>query len=244
MSFAEHGLPLLYVAMLWFAGTALVVALDRRALALAGTSVVALLSLGALVMLRDSASVHAAYGSFAAAFGLWAWHELSFLSGVIAGPSRAPCPLGLSAWARFKASAATVIHHEIALALTLALLLAISWGHANATGSYAFAILFAMRLSTKLNIFLGVPNFTPDLLPAQLAYLKTHFRTARFNALMPFSLAGATALTGALWAANQPLLGALALLGLVEHLFLILPFRDGALWRWAMPKAAPVRNRI
>ncbi len=244
MSFAEHGLPLLYVAMLWFAGTALVVALDRRALALAGSGVIALLGFGAIMMLRDSSSLHAAYGSFAAAFAIWAWHELSFLSGFVTGPSRAPCPAGLSTWQRFKASAATVIHHEIALASTLVLLLALTWGHVNAVGSHGFAILWAMRLSTKLNIFLGVPNFTPELLPTQLAYLKTHFRTARFNVLMPFSLIGAAALTGVLWSASQPLLGALALLGLVEHLFLILPFRDGALWRWAMPKAAPAQNRI
>ena len=60
-----------------------------------------------------------------------------------------------------------------------------------------------MRLSTKLNIYLGVPNFSTEILPAQLAYLKSYFRTRAFNALMPLSLALAAALTG--WLAMQAL---------------------------------------
>ena len=31
------------------------------------------------------------------------------------------------------------------------------------------------------------------------------------------------------------LLTGLALLGVLEHLFLVIPLRDSALWRWAMP---------
>ena len=39
------------------------------------------------------------------------------------------------------------------------------------------------------------------------------------------------------------LLTTLTLLGVLEHLFLALPFRDGMLWGWAMPtRAGPQRN--
>lgn len=237
MSFSGHALPLLYVAVLWFVATGIVVALDRRSWLLLASGILALAATAAIVILRDDTSTLANYASFTAAFAIWGWHEISFLTGAVAGPNRTPCPVGLSGWDRLKASTATVIHHEIALALTLLLLISLTLGSANATGAWAFAILFAMRLSTKFNLFLGVPNFSPELLPARLAYLKSHFRKRRFNALMPFSLAGSAALTMAL--IDQPLLAALALLGLVEHLFLVLPFRDGALWRWAIPAPKP-----
>lgn len=237
MTLSGHALPLLYVAALWFVATGLVVALDRRAWLLTASGVLALAATAAIAILRDDPSTLAVYASFTAAFAVWGWHEISFLTGAITGPNKAPCPPGLSIWKRLKASTATVIYHEVALALTLAVLIALTWGSANATGTWAFAILFAMRLSTKFNLFLGVPNFTPELLPARLAYLKTHFRVARFNALMPFSLIGCVALAWVL--RDTPLLAALALLGLIEHLFLILPFKDGALWRWAMPAPKP-----
>jgi putative photosynthetic complex assembly protein 2 len=238
VSFSGHALPLLYVAVLWFVATGLVVALDRRSWLLLASGMLALAATAAIVILRDDPSLLATYASFTAAFAVWGWHEIAFLTGAITGPNKAPCPAGLHGWERLKASAGTVMHHEIALALTLAVLLAFTWGSTNMTGPWAFAILYVMRLSTKFNIFLGVPNFTPELLPARLAWLKTHFRTARFNALMPFSLAGSAALT--FFLLDTPLLAALALLGLIEHLFLVLPFKDGALWRWAMPRAKQV----
>jgi len=250
MNFTAHGLPLLYVAVLWFASTALVVWLDNRShrsftgsLAVAGI----LAGIGAIIigLARTDASSFAIYASFTAAFALWGWHEMSFLMGKVTGPRRSPCPPGAKGWERFKVSAATVIHHEIALAATLALLIALTWGQVNTTGTAAFAILFGMRLSSKLNIFLGVPNFSSEILPPQLDYLKSYFRKSSFNWLMPFSLViggcltvwlGLAALTAeGTDATAKTLLCALALLGVVEHLFLVLPLADSALWRWAKP---------
>jgi len=247
----DHALPLLYVAMLWFASTALVVALDHRArgpLALFVMGLAAIAGVCVIAMTADSTDPYAAYASFTAAFAVWGWHELSFLTGHLTGPRQTPLPADAHGWTRFRLSAATVIHHEIALVATLALLVAVSWGAPNPTGAAAFALLFAMRLSTKLNIFAGVPNFTPDILPPQLAYLKSYFRTRPMGAPMLISL---TAIGAATWwlaaqalAAEQAigwsLLTGLALLGLVEHLFLVLPLRDGALWRWAVP----AQNRL
>ncbi|MBX9883425.1 MAG: DUF3623 domain-containing protein, partial [Novosphingobium sp.] len=42
-------------------------------------------------------------------------------------------------------------------------------------------------------------------------------------------------------AVSASLLASLAALGAVEHLFFALPFRDGALWGWALPART---NRI
>ena len=250
MSATAHGLPLLYVVMLWFFSTALVVALDHRArgpMALGMSGAAACAAVAVIALLAPSSDAFASYASFTAAFVIWGWHELSFLTGIITGPRRDPLPEGATGWTRFTLSAATVIHHEIALATTLIVLAIVCHGHPNAAGFGAFALLFAMRLSTKLNIFMGVPNFTSDLLPPQLAYLKSYFCKARFNPLMPVSLAlsvGTIAWLGskALAAADETavswsLLTGLALLGLIEHLFLVLPFADNRLWRWAQPAA-------
>jgi putative photosynthetic complex assembly protein 2 len=250
VTLSAHALPLLYVVMLWFMSTALVVALDHRAraqtvLTFAGGAACA--ALAVIGLLAASQDAFAAYASFTAALVIWCWHELSFLTGAVTGPRHAPLPEGATGWTRFRLSTATVIHHELALFVTLIMLAIVSRGLPNQTGALAFAILFAMRLSTKFNIFLGVPNFSNDILPPQLAYLKSYFRTARFNALMPFSLLAGTALT--VWlgrtalampgdaAISYTLLTALAALGVVEHLFLVLPIGDTALWRWAIPSA-------
>ncbi len=247
---AGHALPLLYVVMLWFMSTALVVALDHRArarqvLTYAGGAACA--ALAVIGLLAPSTDAFAAYASFTAALVIWGWHELSFLTGAVTGPRREALPENASGWTRFRLSSATVIHHEIAIFVTLIMLVIVSRGLPNQTGAAAFAILFAMRLSTKFNIFLGVPNFSSDILPPQLAYLKSYFRTRRFNALMPFSLLAGIALTWWLGsialaasgdaAIGYTLLAAIALLGVIEHLFLVLPIGDSALWRWAIPNA-------
>ena len=247
---SNHILPLLYVVMLWFFSTALVVALDHRArghLALMLSGGAACAAVAVIALLAPSSDAFAAYASFTAAFIIWGWHELSFLTGTVTGPRRDPLPEGARGWTRFKLSAATVIHHELALAITLIILAIVSRGHPNAAGFAAFAVLFAMRLSTKFNIFLGVPNFSTEMLPPQLAYLKSYFRQRRFNALMPVSLiasigltywfgSNAVAVTGDA-ATGWSLLTGLALLGVIEHLFLVLPIGDTALWRWAIPNA-------
>lgn len=253
MSFTEHGLPLLAVVGLWFGSTALVLWLDSRAPATFRSSLAwaGVLAIGGAALLAATASsrgIGAAYVSFGAALVIWGWHELSFLTGVVAGPNRAPCPPRLSGWPRFRAAAATLIHHELALALTALLLLALAWRGVNPIGAIAFAMLFAFRLSAKLNIFLGVPAFADDLLPPHLGYLRSYFTKAPMNPLFPLSLLGAIAAAGWFAAAalaaeggaavGASLLCALAMLGVVEHLFLVVPVRDAALWRWARSDAA------
>uniref|UniRef100_UPI000AA81393 DUF3623 family protein n=4 Tax=Erythrobacter donghaensis TaxID=267135 RepID=UPI000AA81393 len=97
-------------------------------------------------------------------------------------------------------------------------------------------------------LFVGVPNSTSEMLPDQLAYLKTYFGPNRMTLLLVASIAGIAAVTvwfaqlalaapvGSAAMVGASLLTTLALLGVLEHLFLALPFRDGMLWGWALPK--------
>ena len=50
---------------------------------------------------------------------------------------------------------------------------------ANQVGLWTFVILWAMRQSAKLNVFLGVRNLSEEFLPEHLRYLETSLRASR-----------------------------------------------------------------
>ena len=254
---AAHILPMLFVVVAWFVATGVVIALvglvGRLPRTTYGWALAAAAPLaGAGVWLARAVATdttpRGAYLGFAAALAVWGWHELSFLLGVVTGPRREALPRGVTGWRRFRMAAATLIWHEIALALTAAALVALTWRQPNQIAAHAFAVLFVMRVSAKLNIFLGVPNLTVDFLPARLGYLKSYFRTAVFNPLFPVSVAVASVMTLLLAeaaaiapsgpAAGLTMLAALVGLATLEHWFLVLPWRDAALWQWAIPTRA------
>ncbi len=251
ISTSQIGLALAASLLAWWFSTGAILWLVRLPRAASGwtlglSSIVAIAALiGLAVSARDD-TVAGAYVAFGCALTVWGWHELGFLMGKVTGPRRTPCPPAATGWTRFRVSTETVIHHEIALVVTAAGIVALSWGQPNQTGTLTFALLLAMRLSTKLNIFLGVRNPPVTFLPSGLTYLQTYFRRARFNALFPLSLAlsviaavllGHTATdvaTAPGMAVGASLILALTLLGLLEHAFLMMPSPDRALWGWAL----------
>ncbi len=107
-------------------------------------------------------------------------------------------------------------------------------------------VLWSMRLSAKLNLFLGVRNLSENFLPAHLAYLQSYFTRRAFNWLMPVSLVGATAVAVPLWtavavqpadgfaAASLCLVAGLLTLAVIEHLFMVAPIPTSWLWKWGM----------
>jgi len=247
-------LAALVAAAAWYLGTGLIAWADRRPpraharlLALAGLA--AVLAMGALWWSAGRATPLGVVVGFMGAMTLWGWHELAFLLGAVTGPNREPAPPGLAGWARFRAAAATLIHHEIALVLTMLLLAALMADSANPTGALVFALLWALRLLAKLNLHAGVPNPTTELLPPQLSYLASYFRRrarapglaltlALIAALATWLGAAALAAPSAASATMLAMLFTLTALGLVEHVFLALPVREAAIWRWAVPLAA------
>lgn len=246
---ATDGLPLLYALLIWFVSTGVIIWLDglpKRTFrwSFAAASIVAVAALAGVVRSAADPSAMGAYLGFTCALAIWGWHEMSFLMGLVTGPRREPMPRGVTGWTRFRMAAATLIWHEIAMALTAGGMLALTWRQPNQVAAASFIILFVMRVSAKLNIFLGVPNLTVDFLPAHLAYLKSYFRIRVFNPLFPVSVAAGSVATILLaegaaiaptgTAAGWTMLAMLVGLATLEHWFLVLPFRDAALWRWAM----------
>ncbi len=238
--------PIAFAVFLWWFSTGVILLADRlprvtpRA-TLAAASVLAIGALIAVWLVRDESSVLATYIGFTAGLILWGWHEVSFLTGYVTGPRKTACPVGLGLGERFVLAAQTLIYHEVAIALTAAALLVTHWGVANPVAAWTFTLLWLMRLSTKFNIFLGVPNVTEEFLPTHLAHLKTYFRTRAINLLFPVSVTIGTVATTALAfaaATSSPplatmlvLVATLAALGVLEHWFLILPWRDAELWK-------------
>jgi putative photosynthetic complex assembly protein 2 len=242
--------PFVVVTLLWFVSTGLVAMINHRmhqsfgrALIIAGCCAFSGLSL--LVLTTHSTAIWATYVSFVGGLLIWSWHEISFLTGAVAGSHRDPCPPQAQGWQRFSLATMALIHHEIALAMTAALLLSLASMTTNPTGAYTFALLLIFRLSSKLNIYCGVPNMSDELLPAHLGYLKSYFGPKRLSPMLVISiivivgLATYFALAAintaqANTAAEAGLLCCLCLLAALEHLFLAIPFRDSALWGWAL----------
>ena len=253
-------MPFIVTVAIWFVATGLIAWADNRERATFSTSlligsIAGIAGLVVILVASMSTQVWAVYLAFIGALMVWGWHELSFLTGASAGPRRGLSDPALTGIARFRQAAGTVMHHEVALAVTALLLISLSWNAPNQIGATVFVLMFTMRLISKINLFVGVPNSTSEMLPAHLGYLKSYFGRNRMTVLLAGSIAAIAATTAwfATLALSAPggsaamvgasLLTTLSLLGVLEHLFLALPFRDGMLWGWAMPtRAGPQRN--
>jgi len=257
---SEFGGPILFALFLWWSSTGAVlylVGLPHRTFSwsMAGATALAGVSLAGLVALADTATAWGAYLGFACGLGLWAWHETSFLFGFVTGPRRLAVSRDAAGWRRFRDALGTLVYHELAILVTAVALAWLLWDAANQVGLWAFLLLWVMRLSAKLNIFLGVPNMNEEFLPAHLGFLRSYFRKRAMNALFPVSVTLGT--LAFLWllrrgvaveasgfeAAACLMLAAMLALAVLEHWFLVLPVPDAALWRWAMPapRAEPPR---
>lgn len=248
---AEHGFPALYAVFVWWFATGLILHLDGLRpetfrWSMAGATASLLAGCWGLAASAADPSPFGAFLAFTSALLVWGWVEMSFLTGWLTGPNKAPCPPGLGGWPRFVAALGAVLWHELAILAAGALVLALTWDGTNFVGWATFLVLGAMRLSAKLNVFLGVRNLAESFLPDHLSHLRSFFRRRPLNALFPFSVAGSTVacalLFGEAFAADAgpfravgfTLLGTFMALAVLEHWFMVLPLPLEALWRWAL----------
>ena len=240
--------PLIFTIFVWWFSTGLILkinSLPRRFYrAIFAISIVTLvLAFWGLDISSQEATIAGAYCSFTCAIIIWGWQELAFLLGYITGSRRSDCPVNtgglLRAWYAFQ----TINYHELTLLGLGVVLFFINLESINQTGFWTYIILWGMRQSTKVNIFLGVLNFNEAFLPQHLKYLITYFRRRAMNLLMPFSILASLLFLIPIWSraaseaslyemTSSALLGTLLALGLLEHLFLVLPFPNEWLWKW------------
>jgi len=244
--------PVAAAVFAWWFSTGLVLLLLRLPRrwhdgALLVLGVAALASVASIAVLARKDDAGATLAGFMCTLVVWGWNEAAFLTGRITGPRPLACPPGAVGWQRFAYATAAVLHHELALAATFVVVLALVWGTPDPVAAWTFGVLFVMRLSAKMNLFLGVPNMTDEFMPAHLDHLRSYFPARPATPLMAVSLVGGgaaaiallvaalSAPAGSAHAMAMTLVFALMTLAVLEHVFLLVRFRDSTLWTWALP---------
>jgi putative photosynthetic complex assembly protein 2 len=267
---ADFALPALFALFIWWFSTGAILWLDglpvrTYRISMAGATLVVAAALWGLSASSADASVLGAYCAFSCGLLAWAWQEMAFLMGYATGPSRAPCPADATGWRRFTLALRAILYHELAIIAGAVAVVAVTWGQPNQVGTWTYLLIWGMRQSAKLNVFLGARNLSENFLPPHLRYLGSFFLRRPMNLLFPFAVTLATLLTALLFhralapgatefqAAGFTFLGTLAALATLEHWFLVLPIPAEALWNWglrsreapkpAQPELHPARFR-
>jgi len=242
---SQIAVPALYALLLWWFSTGIIlyaVGMSPRSYRVS----VGIAAIGLVVALwtlarggQDSAAD--AYIGFACVLAIWGFVETAFLTGYVTGSRKTECPPDAGGWRRVRYAIETIVYHELLL-IAAGLSIVVATGGRNQFAIALFAILWVMRLSSKLNLFLGVPMLNAELLPPHLLHLRSYFRRKRMNPLLPVSISGSAAVTallidraftegaGEYSVTAYVLLAALLGLALLEHLFMLMPIPIAGLW--------------
>jgi len=243
-------MPAVYTLFFWWFSTGIVmyiVGLPAWTFrwSLATASIAFFTSLYGLAISSADQTASNAYLAFTFTLLVWGAQEIGFLTGTITGPLPEPCPVHCTGRKRFSFAVQAIIYHELALAFSGLAIAAVTWGAPNQIGLYTFLILWTMRLSSKLNLFLGVQYLNLEFLPAHLAFVGSYFLKRPMNVLFPFSVTISTVAATLLLvhafdhqatsyeAAGFTLMGVLLALAVLEHWFMFLPLPILELWSWS-----------
>ncbi len=250
--FSSAGGAVTVAVLSWWFGTGLILWLVRlpqhtfrwSMLALSFASVFSLW--GTRWSMRNP-SVMGAYVGFLSVIVMWSWHEMAFLSGWLTGPRRVVQDSAATGWPRFKQAVEVLLHHELALLGNFALLFAMQWGQPSHLALCTFGLLWCMRVSSKFNLFFGVPLVGDQYLPSHLAYIGSYFRKAPVT--LCFYVTVSLSLGTWLWLIYEVqrglmeintgwvLLASLLGLAIIEHAMMVLALPLQRLWGWAMGRS-------
>lgn len=247
---STFGIPILLALFVWWFSTGIVlyvVGMPRRTLGwtVGGAALLFAVAIWGVFETRDDPGALSTYLAFTAAIVAWGFVEVLFLTGLVTGPRRAPCPAGARGWRRVRLAVEAILYHELLLLAVGGLIGLATWGGDNRIALWTYAVLWIMRLSAKLNLFLGVPVLNDGLLPDAVGYMGTYFRRGPANPLFPISIAGTAAALAILardaavdQSVGLTLLATLLALALLEHVFMVLPLPLEAAWGWGMKSRA------
>lgn len=253
--FTSPWIAALLAVFSWWFFTGIILLVVRRADRSGGTAhsanvalAVPFLALGVAGLIVSGSVLNVAnvYIAFLSVLLIWGWIELAFLSGIIMGPERRPCPEGLQGWPRFVRAWHTLSYHEVLLLCGLLIVTVTTLSTANTFGFWTYLILFIARISAKLNLFFGVPRINTEFVPKPLHHLKSYFRqgniTLAFVLGVTFLSFATACLAERLFTAETAqmqvgfaLLLALSALATLEHWLMVIPLPDAKLWRWMLP---------
>lgn len=255
---SELAAPMAYAVLVWWTTTGIILFLNGLprstfVWSVAGASVVLLAAAYELHLSAADASVNGAYAAFTCAILVWGWLEMTFLMGFITGPRKYACIERCAGWRHFLHGAQAIIYNELATAIGALCIGYATLQKPNRLALWTYVILWVMRLSAKLNLFLGVPNLGEKFLPPHLQYLKAFFRKRSMNFLFPISITGCTLAialmayeysiaTDAFEITGIALLASLLALATLEHWFMVLPLPSEKLWSWALKATRESRD--
>lgn len=259
----DYATPVVATLFIWWFSTGAILFLDglpRHTFkwSMGAASLIGAAALAGIWATASNTTPTAAYLACACAIAVWGWNEMGFLMGYFTGPRRVPCPENVKGFQRFIFATQSIIHHELLIALSGIAIALATWGGSNHLALWTFLVLWGMRLSTKFNIFLGVPNITINFLPDHLSYLKSYFAHKPMNLLFPLSVTVSTIITivlvqkagiadpGSHAAIGYVLLATLMALAVIEHWFLVIPLPFGDMWAWGLKsrKTAPAKPPV
>jgi len=241
--------PTLIALLAWWFGTGIILLMVRLPqnkfpIARGFWTIISLAALFFIAKSMRDNSNSSTYIGFLSTIVIWGWHELAFLTGWICGSRKIKLEPNLQFWSRFKQSVEAIWHHELALFINLIVLLALQVGQPNHTAICTYTLLWLMRLSSKLNLFFGVPQVGEQYLPKHLTYMASYFRKCSGGPFFFFSMS----ISSIIWALiifqaqsgqveitlHWVLLAALLGLAIVEHILMMIPFSIESVWGWAL----------
>ncbi len=248
---SSYVVPPVYAAFVWWFSTGavlLLVGLSARfdALRLLAAGALTAAALYGLATSANELSVVSAYTAFTATILLWGAQEIAFLAGWLTGPRAEPCPPDARGLRRLGLALAAILYHELSLLVCGVAVLIATSGGVNPVGLWTFMALWVLRQSSKINLFLGVPVTNDELMPPQVAFLKTYFARQPVGAFFTLSVTLAIAMLAIMIQrmvevavtpfeiASLGLVSALFALGIVEHWFMLLPLPALTLWGWGV----------
>jgi len=235
-----------FVIVLWSVSTAVIFYLDSLPLStfkysMAAATLLLLACAVSIILLRKTHTDLAVAASFAAGLISWGWTEMALYMGYIIGPRKVRCADGCTGVHHFgHAVSANLWHELVVIAFAIAIYLS-----GSQTALWAYGMLWLMHLSARLNVFLGVRNVSVEFVPDHMEVLKGFLRRKPMNALFPFSCLGLIALTAYLISLPQTfevsMAATLSAIGLLEHVFLMLPLPIEKLFAWSLSRRAKTK---
>lgn len=244
-------LPALFAIFIWWFSTGAILYVDglpRSTFSWTmvwATLILALAVIG-FVKTAHMPTIEGAYLAFLCGLLCWGWQEISLYTGHITGPCRTAAPADLRGWRRFSKATQTILYHEIAIVVMGVALIWLTWDAPNQVGVWTYLVLWVMRLSAKINIYLGVTNHAAEFLPDHVAYLQSYFGKQPMNLFFPVSVTASTIVTilmfmeataadrSAFEATSMALVATLMALAVLEHWFLVMPLPATELWSWGL----------
>jgi putative photosynthetic complex assembly protein 2 len=242
---------LLLTIAVWWGATGIIAWLIGRSVdsyptLLRGTLVLGVIALAAVLATRNLQSVAGAALAFLGAIGIWAGIEVSFLTGRVTGlPPRAEATPTAHGWRHAIEAVRVILWHELLIIGVVVVVAGMTIDADNRVALGTLLLLWLMRSSAKINLFLGVRNLGEAFLPQHLAHLLRYMQHRRMNFLFPFSIALGSAIVWLLGtralqaesgfaASGYAILATLAALAVLEHILMVLPLQSERFWRWSL----------